>query len=94
LTFYWTGQSIVNVSIYIGDAPYQRLQLISRGAIHDWRWLFNYTGMMEYAEAIAAGVNVLGLITCVAGIGVGFYYVVHTAIQLSSQNKLPPHKEN
>ncbi|MCX6122241.1 MAG: hypothetical protein NTX44_11585 [Ignavibacteriales bacterium] len=94
LTFYWTGQSIVNVSIYIGDAPYQRLQLISRGAIHDWRWLFNYTGLMEYAEAIAAGVNVLGLITCVAGIGVGFYYVVHTAIQLSSQKKLPPHKEN
>jgi hypothetical protein len=73
------------VSIYIGDAPYQRLQLISRAAIHDWHWLFNYTGMMEYAEDIAAGVNIIGLITCIIGIGIGFYLVVHESIQLSSQ---------
>jgi hypothetical protein len=84
-TLYWAGQSIVNVSVYIEDAPYQRLQLISRAAIHDWRWLFNYTGMMEYAEDIAAGVNIVGLITCTIGIGIGFYFVVHESIQLSSQ---------
>ena len=30
-TLYWTGHSLVNVSVYIADAPYQRLQLISQG---------------------------------------------------------------
>jgi len=84
-TLYWTGQSIVNVSVYVGDAHYQRLQLISRATIHDWRWLFNYTGMIEYAEEIAIGVNFIGLIICVVGIGIGFYFVVRESIQLSSQ---------
>jgi hypothetical protein len=83
-TLYWTGHSIVNVSIYIGDAPYQRLHLISRYAIHDWRWLLNYTGMMEYAEDFAGGVNALGLITCIIGIGFGVYFIVRESIQLSS----------
>jgi hypothetical protein len=79
---------MVNVSVYIGDAPYQRLQLISHAAIHDWRWLFNYMGMMEYAEDIAAGVNFIGLMTCIIGIGIGFYFIIHESTQLSSQNKI------
>lgn len=83
-TLYWTGQSLVNVSIYIGDAPYQRLPLISHAAIHDWRWLLNYTGTIEYAGDIAAGINFIGLIICVVGIGIGFYFVVHESIQLFS----------
>ena len=87
-TLYWTGQSMVNVSVYIGDAPYQRLQLISHAAIHDWRWLFDYTGMMEYAEDIAAGVNFVGLMTCIIGIGIGFYFIIQESTQLSSQNKI------
>ncbi|RPI04775.1 MAG: hypothetical protein EHM64_08790 [Ignavibacteriae bacterium] len=76
VTLYWTGQSVVNVSVYIGDAPFQRLQLISRAAIHDWRWLLNSAGMMEYAEDISSVVNILGLLTCVAGIGIGIYLAV------------------
>jgi hypothetical protein len=83
-TLYWTGQSLVNVSIYIGDAPYQRLQLISRYAIHDWRWLLNYMGMMEYAEDIAGGVNALGLVICIIGISLGFYFVIRKIIELFS----------
>ena len=62
-TLYWTGQSTINVSIYIGDAPLQRLQLISRGAIHDWRWILNHTGMIEYAG------DITGLFICYTGIG-------------------------
>jgi hypothetical protein len=75
-TLYWTGQSIVNVSIYIGDAPSQRLHLISHAAIHDWRWLLNYMGTMEYAEDIAMIVNITGLLTCCVGIGFGLYFII------------------
>ena len=86
-TLYWTGQSIVNVSIYIGDAPYQRLRLISRAAIHDWRWLLSYTGTMEHAEDIAVIVNIAGLLTCCIGIGIGFYFITHDSLRLLSPEK-------
>jgi hypothetical protein len=87
-TMYWTGQSTVNVSIYIGDAPYQRLHLISRYATHDWRWLMNNMGIMEYAEDIARTVNILGLIICVIGIGLGFYFIIREILLLSSQEHI------
>ncbi len=78
---------MVNVSIYIGDAPYKRLQLISHAAIHDWRWLLGYTGMMEYAEDIAMIVNITGLLTCCIGIGIGFYFITHDLLRLLSPEK-------
>jgi hypothetical protein len=75
-TLYWTGQSTVNVSIYIGDAPFQRLQLLSRHAMHDWRWLLGYTGTLEYAEDFAGIIDVLGILTCLAGIGIGIFIII------------------
>ena len=83
-TLYWTGQSLVNISIYIGDAPYRRLHLISRAAIHDWHWLLNYTGTMDQAEELARGINSIGLIACITGIGIGLYFTVQQYIRLSS----------
>jgi hypothetical protein len=88
-TLYWTGHNMINVSIYIGDAPYQRLHLISRAAIHDWKWLLNYTGTMEYAGDIAATVNTFGLFICCLGIGVGFYFAIRDSFQLFSPEKFP-----
>jgi hypothetical protein len=78
-TLYWTGQSAVNVSVYIGDAPFQRLHLISPHAIHDWRWLLGYTGTLEYAEDLGGIVNALGILTCLAGIGIGIFFVIRDA---------------
>jgi hypothetical protein len=86
-TLYWTGQSMVNVSIYIGDAPYQRLHLISHAAIHDWRWLLNYMGTMENAEEIAMIVNITGLLTCCVGIGFGLYFIIQDFLRQISPEK-------
>jgi hypothetical protein len=74
-TLYWIGQSMVNVSVYIGDAPYQQLHLISRHALHDWHWLMVELNLMDDIETIASVVNVLGILTCVVGIGVGLFFV-------------------
>ncbi|MGA3285971.1 MAG: hypothetical protein ABSD46_00940 [Bacteroidota bacterium] len=79
----------MNVSIYIGDAPYKRLHLISSAAIHDWRWLLSHTGTMEYAEDIAMIVNVTGLLTCCIGIGIGFYFATLDFRRLLSPEKYP-----
>ncbi len=86
-TLYWTGQSVVNVSIYIGDAPYLKLHLISKAAIHDWQWLLNHAGAIEYAEDIAMIVNITGLSTCCIGIGIGFYFAFHDSLRLISPEK-------
>jgi hypothetical protein len=89
-TLYWAGQSIVNVSIYIGDAPYLRLHLISKAAIHDWQWILNHAGMMEYAGDIAGTVNIFGLFTCCIGIGIGCYFVIKDSLPLFFPNRYPP----
>jgi hypothetical protein len=74
-TLYWIGQSMANVSIYIGDAPYQQLHLLSRHALHDWHWLMVELNLMDDIETIASVVNVIGILTCVAGIGVGLFFI-------------------
>ena len=33
---FWLGESLVNASAYIQDAPYRKLKLIASGLIHDW----------------------------------------------------------
>ena len=87
-TLYWTGQSTVNVSIYIGDAPYLRLHLISRSAIHDWRWLLNNLGLINQAENIAFTVSIIGLLTCLAGIGLGFYFIYQSLLKFISPDHI------
>jgi hypothetical protein len=75
-TLYWLGQNMIDVSIYIADAPKQQLTLISRHAIHDWRWLCGYMGIMDSAGDLAAVVAFLGAISLVGAIGVTVYYIV------------------
>lgn len=74
-TLYWLGQNLIDVSIYIDDAPKQQLTLISRHAMHDWRWLCGYMGNLDSAEDIAAVVSFLGTMALVTALGFGAYYV-------------------
>ena len=75
-TLYWLGHNMINVSVYIGDAPYKRLRLISDSAIHDWNWIFNHAGMMDSAETISGIVLVLGIISCCGAIGTAAFFLV------------------
>lgn len=75
-TLYWLGQNLVNVSVYIGDAPYKRLPLISSGAIHDWNWIFNHLGNMGLARPVSATVFTLGIASCCGAIIVAAYFLV------------------
>jgi hypothetical protein len=77
VTLYWLGQNMMNVSIYIGDATKQQLTLISRHAMHDWRWLCGYMGIMDSAEDLAAVVAFFGTLCLVGALGVTVYYIVY-----------------
>jgi hypothetical protein len=63
----WAGASAVDVSVYIADAPYQRLPLI--GGEHDWAYLLSPAafGNLDGAAGIAGGVKMLGAVLILAG---------------------------
>lgn len=75
-TLFWLGQNIVNISVYIMDAPYRQLRLISKYAIHDWGWITDYLGVTHLAEDFGILVLIVGLLACLGALWVGVYYVV------------------
>lgn len=76
LPAFWCGESMVNVSIYIRDAPFRQLKLLAKGLIHDWNWLLSDN--LEAAGTIADIVFGLGLLVCAAAIGTGVYAAIQT----------------
>lgn len=74
LPLFWLGENMVNVSVYIQDAPYKKLRLIASGLIHDWNWLLN--GDETSAEIIGGIVQWLGLLTCAGAIGLGLWFAI------------------
>jgi hypothetical protein len=71
---FWVGESMVNVSVYIQDAPFRKLKLIARGLIHDWSWLLN--GDPDSAEILGGIVYWLGILIIVASLGVGIFCAI------------------
>lgn len=68
----WAGTSAVDVSVYIADAPFQRLPLI--GGSHDWAYLLGPAAFdtMTGAAGIAGTVKFAGALLVLAGIGLCF----------------------
>jgi hypothetical protein len=75
-TLFWLGQNLIDVAVYIDDAPKQQLTLISRYAMHDWRWLCGYMGNLDSAGDIASVVSFLGTVSLLGAIGFGVYYIL------------------
>jgi hypothetical protein len=80
---FWTGESMVNVSPYIQDAPAMKLRLIARGLRHDWNYILH--GHLDWAEPLGDAVFLLGVLLCIAAVGGGIYFAIR-----SYRNELPP----
>ena len=74
LPTFWLGESMINVSVYIQDAPYRKLHLLAKGLIHDWNWLLSDN--LELAEPLGLTVYYLGLLLCIAGVVAGVVFAV------------------
>jgi len=72
---FWTGESMVNVSPYIQDAPAMKLHLIAKGVMHDWNYLLQ--GHLDWAEPLGDLVFILGILLCTAAIATGIYFATH-----------------
>lgn len=53
LVLLWCGDSLIDVSFYVGDAYAQELQLIGGGE-HDWAYLLGSIDKVHYATALGS----------------------------------------
>ena len=60
-----------DASVYIADAPYQRLELI--GGEHDWAFVLGHEGLdrLHQAAQIASTVRGIGVLILIVAIGLG-----------------------
>jgi hypothetical protein len=61
----WCGTTLQDASVYIADAPYQRLVLLKENSIHDWAYVL---GPEQFNALDKAGI----VATCVKGVGLVF----------------------
>ena len=81
-TLYWFGHNLINVSVYIADAPKTQLTLISKHALHDWRWLCTQMGNIDSAPDIAAVVAFLGTLSLLGAISITVYFIIRDVREL------------
>lgn len=66
-TAFWFFENFLNISIYMADAQYQRLQLIGGdGSVHDWVYLFAEMKCITKSTAFAHGLRVIGTLGMLA----------------------------
>ena len=60
----WTGQSMVNVAVYVGDARQLALPLLGgEHVIHDWNYLLGRLGLLEWDRFLAGMITLLAVLT-------------------------------
>jgi hypothetical protein len=69
LVLFWVGESLLNVSVYAGDALELQLPLLGgEDSIHDWNHLLSMTGLLPSTYKIAAAIRIAGTLTIFAAI--------------------------
>lgn len=57
----WLGQNLLNISVYVADAPVRRLPLLGNGK-HDWYYLLGQLNLLDRANEIATIFYFLGIV--------------------------------
>lgn len=87
LPAFWCGESMVNVSVYIRDAPFRQLKLLARGLTHDWNWLLSDS--LDSAGTIADIVFGMGIVLCAVAIGAGVFGAIQVYREAAIEESMP-----
>jgi hypothetical protein len=69
LVLFWMGESLLNVSVYAGDALALQLPLLGgEDSIHDWNYLLSSTGLLPSTHKIAAAIRIAGTLAILAAL--------------------------
>jgi hypothetical protein len=61
LVLFWVGESILNVSVYAGDAVALQLPLLGgQDSVHDWNYLLGKLNLLSATAKIAGGIRLMG----------------------------------
>ncbi len=63
----WFGESGMYTARYITDAQTQELPLLG-GGIHDWNWILDRAGMLEWSQALGLVVHMLASIVAMVSV--------------------------
>lgn len=65
----WLGQNLFNISVYAADARAQKLPLLGGNKVyHDWTYLLNTVGLIEYDKLIGNVFVFLGVAAFIVAI--------------------------
>lgn len=68
LVLFWVGESILNVSVYAGDAVALQLPLLGgEGSLHDWNFMLTSLNLLGSTTQIAGAIRLLGTIVIALG---------------------------
>jgi hypothetical protein len=85
LLIFWLGYSIVNVSVYAGDAFVRQLPLLGGDAvIHDWACLSAHLGLGKNVLVVARVLHELGVLTMLVGLVWSLWIIVEKYLPTSS----------
>jgi hypothetical protein len=73
VALWWVAQNFWNVSVYVRDARAQALPLVGGGE-HDWAYLLGRLGWLQYDQAIALDLRLVGVAVYVYAIVAGARY--------------------
>ncbi|MBI3586371.1 MAG: hypothetical protein HY088_04490 [Ignavibacteriales bacterium] len=83
---FWVGENMLDVSLYMRDAPLRRLPLLGgHKSGHDWYNLFRMWDMMDSAETVADSMYYLGAVICVGSIVAGIAWSVYSFLKPASK---------
>ncbi len=75
---FWVGPNMMDVSLYMRDAPMRLLPLLGgHKSRHDWWNLFRKWEMLDSAGTVADLFYFVGLLVSIVAIGAGIYLAIH-----------------
>jgi len=90
---FWVGTNMMDVSLYMRDAPLRLLPLLGgHKSRHDWWNLFRKWEMLDSAGTVADIFYFLGLFVSIVAIGGGIYFAIHRFLHPVAY-KIPDDKE-
>lgn len=79
---FWVGENMMDVSLYVRDAPHRILPLLGGDKSgHDWYYLLSQWGAMDSAGTIADMLYYGGVIVGIGAIGTGVFMAVTAFIR-------------
>jgi len=68
VTLFWTGESLVDVAVYVADGRAMALPLLAEGVTHDWNFILGNLGLLSAAESLGRLTFGLGAVAMLAAL--------------------------